>query len=96
MRRLAYPALERLGPVLTEDACVPEAAVPEILAHPPDRGGARHQHRTVTGEHGVGTLKRDGLSRELSPEVLALHSSVKQALDPHGVLNPGKVVPPVP
>ena len=27
-RRLAYPALERLGPVLTEDVCVPEAAVP--------------------------------------------------------------------
>src|SRR6195952_3592466 len=31
-RRLAYPALERLGPVLTEDICVPRAAVPEMLA----------------------------------------------------------------
>ncbi|MDE0545856.1 FAD-binding oxidoreductase [Microbacterium sp. C7(2022)] len=31
-RRLAYPALERLGPVLTEDVCVPRAAVPEMLA----------------------------------------------------------------
>jgi glycolate oxidase len=31
-RRLAYPALERLGPVLTEDVCVPIAAVPEMLA----------------------------------------------------------------
>lgn len=30
-RRLAYPALERLGPVLTEDVCVPKAAVPEML-----------------------------------------------------------------
>lgn len=30
-RRLAYPALERLGPVLTEDICVPRAAVPEML-----------------------------------------------------------------
>lgn len=30
-RRLAYPALERLGPVLTEDVCVPSAAVPEML-----------------------------------------------------------------
>jgi glycolate oxidase len=31
-RRLAYPALERLGPVLTEDVCVPKALVPEMLA----------------------------------------------------------------
>jgi glycolate oxidase len=31
-RRLAYPALERLGPVLTEDICVPRAAVPEMLS----------------------------------------------------------------
>ena len=31
-RRLAYPALERLGPVLTEDVCVPKAQVPEMLA----------------------------------------------------------------
>ena len=31
-RRLAYPALERLGPVLTEDVCVPKAAVPEMLS----------------------------------------------------------------
>ncbi len=30
-RRLAYPALERLGPVLTEDICVPRSAVPEML-----------------------------------------------------------------
>ena len=31
-RRLAYPALERLGPVVTEDVCVPKAQVPEMLA----------------------------------------------------------------
>ncbi|WP_082467635.1 FAD-binding oxidoreductase [Leifsonia sp. Leaf264] len=31
-RRLAYPALERLGPVLTEDVCVPRGAVPEMLS----------------------------------------------------------------
>jgi glycolate oxidase len=30
-RRLAYPALERLGPVLTEDVCVPRSAVPAML-----------------------------------------------------------------
>ena len=31
-RRLAYPALERLGPVLTEDVCVPRGRVPEMLS----------------------------------------------------------------
>src|SRR5207245_3764446 len=30
-RRLAYPALERLGPVLTEDICVPRSAVPAMF-----------------------------------------------------------------
>jgi glycolate oxidase len=48
---------------------------------------------TVTGEHGVGLLKRDGLAVELSPEVVAMQRAVKAALDPHGILNPGKVFP---
>lgn len=47
---------------------------------------------TVTGEHGVGTLKRGHLAAELSPAALALHRSVKDALDPLGILNPGKVL----
>jgi glycolate oxidase len=47
---------------------------------------------TVTGEHGVGLLKLPGMRAELGPEVLALQRAVKQALDPHGILNPGKVV----
>jgi glycolate oxidase len=45
---------------------------------------------TVTGEHGVGVLKRDWLARELGPESLAVHHALKQALDPRGILNPGK------
>ena len=47
---------------------------------------------TVTGEHGVGLLKRDGLASELSPAVMAMHHAVKNALDPHGIMNPGKVI----
>jgi glycolate oxidase len=45
---------------------------------------------TVTGEHGVGLLKRDGMRRELDPGALALQAAVRQALDPLGVFNPGK------
>jgi glycolate oxidase len=47
---------------------------------------------TVTGEHGVGLLKLPGMRAELGPEVVALQRAVKQALDPQGILNPGKVV----
>ena len=134
-RRLAYPALERLGPLLTEDVCVPRALVPEMLerieaaarrhdtkianiAHagdgnlhpliitPPGAEDARLRAQrafddiieaaiglggTVTGEHGVGLLKRDGLAAELSPAVLGMHRSIKDALDPAGIFNPGKV-----
>jgi glycolate oxidase len=134
-RRLAYPALERLGPLLTEDVCVPKARVPEMLGRIED-AARRHDVRianiahagdgnlhpliltepgdepareraqaaftdildaaialggTVSGEHGVGLLKKPGLHRELSAAVVAMHRAVKQALDPHGILNPGKV-----
>lgn len=135
-RRLAYPALERLGPVLTEDVCVPRQAVPRALAgieeiarrhdvvianiahvgdgnlHPllitpaGDEAGQRRAQAafeqildlaislggTVTGEHGVGLLKRGGMRRELSPAVLEMQRAVKAALDPRGILNPGKVI----
>ena len=47
---------------------------------------------TVTGEHGVGLLKKAGLRRELDPASLVLQRAVKQALDPLNVFNPGKVL----
>ncbi len=47
---------------------------------------------TVTGEHGVGLLKRDGMHREVGPVNLAMQRAVKAALDPAGILNPGKVI----
>ena len=135
-RRLAYPALERLGPVLTEDVCVPRSKVPEMLART-EEIGRRHGVRiasiahagdgnlhpllitppgddalraaaqaafdelltaalelggTVTGEHGVGLLKRDGMRRELGPEVCAIQSSIKATLDPLDLFNPGKAL----
>jgi glycolate oxidase len=46
---------------------------------------------TITGEHGVGTLKKEWLERELGPVAMRLHRDIKRVLDPQGILNPGKV-----
>jgi glycolate oxidase len=46
---------------------------------------------TITGEHGVGTLKKDLLRREAGDLSLRVHRDIKRALDPQGILNPGKV-----
>jgi D-lactate dehydrogenase (cytochrome) len=59
-----------------------EALVEDALA----RGG------TCTGEHGIGLGKRGALARE-HPDLLPLMEGVKQLFDPHGILNPGKVLP---
>jgi FAD/FMN-containing dehydrogenase len=49
---------------------------------------------SISAEHGIGILKRDFLHYSRSPEELALMRAIKQALDPRGILNPGKVLPP--
>jgi glycolate oxidase len=46
---------------------------------------------TITGEHGVGRLKRPWLADYLGPDALALNQRIKDALDPQGILNPGAV-----
>jgi len=48
---------------------------------------------TATGEHGVGLGKRQFMNREHGRESVAVMRSVKDALDPDGILNPGKVFP---
>lgn len=137
-RRLAYPAMERLGHVMTEDVCVPKMALPDMLSrieaianrhetvianvahagdgnlhpmllvqHGDDEGRLRAEAAfadimaealelggTITGEHGVGLLKKAGLTHELSGHVMDLHRAVKRALDPLGILNPGKILGP--
>jgi glycolate oxidase len=47
---------------------------------------------TITGEHGVGTLKRPWLVNQLGEDVLELTKRVKAAFDPLGILNPGVIV----
>ncbi|MFJ1803434.1 FAD-binding oxidoreductase [Streptomyces sp. NPDC088180] len=46
---------------------------------------------TITGEHGVGVLKKEWLARELGETGIELQRSVKAAFDPLGLLNPGKL-----
>jgi glycolate oxidase len=46
----------------------------------------------ITGEHGIGLAKQRWWPDATSPEVRLLHTAVKRALDPKGILNPGKFV----
>jgi glycolate oxidase subunit GlcD len=64
-----------------------DAAAQDLFAMAIRLGG------TVSGEHGLGVLKNGQLRRQWSPAAVALHRSVKAALDPKGLLNPGKKLP---
>lgn len=62
-------------------------AAEAIFAAALDLGG------TLSGEHGIGTLKRAFMPAAMGDEALALQQAIKNAFDPHGLLNPGKVLP---
>ena len=47
---------------------------------------------TLTGEHGIGMIKRRWLGDEIGEESMAVHRAIKNALDPDGIMNPGKVL----
>ncbi|MFE4514586.1 FAD-binding oxidoreductase [Kitasatospora sp. NPDC056783] len=135
-RRMALPALDRLGTTMIDDVAVPRSRLAEMLngvaviaerhgltigvvshagdgnTHPivifdasDEEQTARAQRSfdeimalglelggTITGEHGVGLLKRDWLARELGPVALDLQRQVKAVFDPLGILNPGKMI----
>jgi glycolate oxidase len=61
--------------------------VDELVEFVVGRGGQ------LTAEHGIGSAKRRLLPRAVGPAELALMRRLKQALDPDGLLNPGKVLP---
>jgi glycolate oxidase len=46
----------------------------------------------ITGEHGIGLAKKPWWNQALTAETRALHQTLKKALDPAGLLNPGKFV----
>lgn len=58
-------------------------AVHEVVA---EMGGS------ISAEHGIGRLKRDELTHYKDPVALAVMRSIKATLDPHGIMNPGKVL----
>jgi FAD/FMN-containing dehydrogenase len=47
---------------------------------------------SISAEHGIGLLKREFLHYSRSPAELALMRAIKQAMDPNGILNPGKIL----
>src|SRR5439155_21302785 len=61
-----------------------DEVVEELFALAISLGGS------ITGEHGVGWLKRGRLAAQWDPRALALHEEIKRAFDPKGLLNPGK------
>jgi FAD/FMN-containing dehydrogenase len=50
-----------------------------------------HRRGSISAEHGIGSLKRDFLHLSRSPEEIALMRTIKRAMDPNGILNPGKI-----
>lgn len=135
-RRLAIPAVERLGKLLLEDVGVPLPALPELMAGIEDiasrtgvpvavvaHAGDGNTHPlvihddtdpaavaratvafgeimnlalsldgTITGEHGVGRLKKPWLADQLGEDVMELTRTIKDALDPQHILNPGAIL----
>jgi len=63
-----------------------EQALHEIFEHALKLGG------TITGEHGVGLAKKAFLRQQLGDASYELLKQIKRALDPFGLLNPGKII----
>ena len=133
-RRLAIPALERMGPTLLDDIAVPRSRIPELMERTNEiadkrdlvignfgHAGDGNMHPTIvllrgdddalirgreafddlveaaldlggtiTGEHGVGAIKGHFLAREVGSGNLALQRRIKHAVDPEGIMNPGR------
>lgn len=79
---------------------------PTVVFDPDDPAGVEAAHRaerelltlaqrlggTIAGEHGVGTLKLQGVDAEMSPRLRRLQRQMKAVFDPNGTLNPGRKI----
>lgn len=84
-----HPVITREIPAGADPSAVPPAlhdAADELVRLALGLGG------TVSGEHGIGTVKRALAAEELTARVRAAQLAVKDALDPAGLLNPGKAL----
>jgi glycolate oxidase len=79
-------------PLIVYDAADPDAAARARTAFGEVMDLALSLGGTITGEHGVGRLKKAWLPQYLGPDVLAVSRRIKNALDPQGILNPGAVL----
>lgn len=137
VRKLAYPALERLGATLLDDVALPITKIAEFVGlvemlaskheltigifghagdgnmHPTivhDHGDLEGEKRakiafaeivriaqslggSASGEHGIGSIKRNLVADEISQSVIEIQRGIKKLLDPAGILNPGKKLP---
>nr|WP_221473917.1 FAD-linked oxidase C-terminal domain-containing protein [Planomonospora venezuelensis] len=89
---VAHAGDGNLHPVFVFEHGLPEpppevwAAADEVFRETLRRGG------TLTGEHGVGLLKRRWLALETGPVAEEVHRGIKRVFDPLGILNPGKAI----
>ena len=79
-------------PLIVHDAQDPDSADRAAQAFDAVMDLALSLDGTITGEHGVGRLKKSWLPAYLGPAALALNQRVKAALDPQGILNPGAML----
>jgi glycolate dehydrogenase FAD-linked subunit len=79
-------------PLVVYDAADPDCTARAYAAFGAVMDLALELGGTITGEHGVGRLKKDWLPTYLGPDVMALTHRIKNALDPDGILNPGAVL----
>jgi FAD/FMN-containing dehydrogenase len=77
--------------------CIERERSEAFLAQEPQIRRAIHDlvaqfNGSISAEHGIGRLKREELQRYASPVALATMRAIKQALDPNGIMNPGKLL----
>lgn len=70
----------------TDEAARAQVAFGKVMDLAIELGG------TITGEHGVGRLKKGWLPNQVGPDVMEMTAAIKAALDPQGLLNPGVIL----